>query len=151
MKALISAAAAGFLFALGLGIGGMTDPGKVVGFLDVAGDWDPSLMFVMGGALLVHIPLRLLLIRRERPLFAGSFPRFSNSGINRPLVLGSAVFGIGWGLGGYCPGPGVVSMSTGGSSALAFVLSMVGGMALYQLWTRIRAPQAALPVGVQER
>lgn len=143
MKAIVSAALAGLLFAVGLGIGGMTDPQKVVGFLNVAGKWDPSLMFVMAGALAVHIPLRLLLMKREQPLFAPSFPSFANAGISRRLLVGSAVFGIGWGLGGYCPGPGLVSMSTGGTSAIAFGLAMLGGMGVFQLWSRLDALKAA--------
>lgn len=118
---------AGVLFAVGLVLGGMTLPAKVIGFLDFAGAWDPSLIFVMGGGLLVHAPLYRWVMRRPSPLLEARFHVPSRRDIDRRLVLGAATFGLGWGLGGYCPGPGLVSLSAGGLP-LMFVASMVAGM-----------------------
>jgi len=140
VKALLSAAAIGVLFGLGVGVGGMADPAKVVGFLDVTGNWDPSLALVMAGALAVHVPLRRLILRRARPVLAASFPPIPSPRIDRRLLVGSALFGIGWGLAGYCPGPAVVSLSTGAPLALAFVASMVAGMGLFRVWERTATP-----------
>ena len=100
MKRLLAPFVAGALFALGLILGGMTEPGKVIGFLDLAGDWDPSLLFVMGGGLLVHGLLYRLVMRRGSPLFEAKFHVPSRRDIDRRLVLGAAIFGAGWGLGG---------------------------------------------------
>lgn len=121
---------AGVLFALGLVIGGMTQPAKVIGFLDVTGGWrawDPSLLFVMGGGLLVHGLLYRLVRRRQSPLFEAKFHIPTRRDIDLRLVLGAALFGVGWGLGGYCPGPGLVSL-TAGALPVVFVLGMIGGM-----------------------
>lgn len=151
MKAAITAGLAGILFSLGLGLGGMTDPQKVVGFLDVAGTWDPSLMFVMMGALGAHFTTRRLLLRRKRPLFAESFPDLPRGRITGRLVAGSALFGIGWGLGGYCPGPGITSVGAGGTSAVLFVVSMLGGMALHLVWNKASSSTpVALPVTAEQ-
>jgi uncharacterized membrane protein YedE/YeeE len=120
--------AAGLMFALGLGISGMTDANKVIAFLNPLGGWDPSLAFVMVGAIGAHLTTYRLIVRRSGPLFAPDFSAASTSVIDKRLVIGSAVFGIGWGLGGFCPGPGVVSATGFGSAALAFVGAMVAGM-----------------------
>ena len=114
MRAFAAAAFAGILFALGLGLGGMTDPSKVVGFLDVAGSWDPSLAFVMAGALGTYSPLRALIQRRKRPVLAPTFPPpGKKTGVDARLLTGAALFGIGWGLLGDRPGPALVSVATG--------------------------------------
>jgi uncharacterized membrane protein YedE/YeeE len=123
---------AGLLFALGLGLSGMTDPHKVIGFLDVTGRWDASLALVMAGAIAVHLPF-LRLVRR--PEVAGDCglvqPRQPRA--DRALLLGSALFGVGWGLAGYCPGPALVAAATGGAQVLVLALTMLLGAALYGL------------------
>ena len=127
MRRALSALLAGSLFAVGLIVGGMTRPGKVIGFLDVTGAWDPSLMLVMAGALLVHGALSRLISRRQSPLFEIRFHLPTRRDIDRRLVLGAALFGVGWGLGGYCPGPGLASLTTG-TLPMVFVAAMVAGM-----------------------
>jgi uncharacterized membrane protein YedE/YeeE len=112
---------AGLLFAVGLGVAGMTDPRKVLGFLDVFGRWDASLALVMAGAIGVHLPF-LRLVQRRRPATVPGGDR-----IEGPLLLGAAVFGVGWGLSGYCPGPALVSLASGRGAVLVFVLAMVAG------------------------
>jgi uncharacterized protein len=125
----ISAAGAGLLFGLGLWLSGMTDPAKVIGFLDVGGDWDPALAFVMGGAVGVTLLAFPWVLRRSRPVLAASFTLPASSSIDRRLVVGSVLFGIGWGLAGYCPGPAVASLGSGSVVAVAFVGAMlVGGL-----------------------
>lgn len=104
--------AAGALFAAGLGISGMTQPSKVIGFLDVAGAWDPSLLFVMGAAVAVHFVLGRIIRRRATPLWDTSFHLPTRKDIDARLVFGAAMFGIGWGLGGFCPGPGIVAAAS---------------------------------------
>lgn len=126
---------AGVLFGVGLMVAGMTRPAKVLGFLDVTGRWDPSLALVMVGAIGVHAALTRLIRRRERPLQAATFQVPTRRDLDAPLLLGSALFGVGWGLGGYCPGPAVVSLGGGGGSALVFVAAMAGGMVLHRLLT----------------
>lgn len=131
MKAALAAAFAGLLFALGLGIGGMTQPEKVVGFLDVAGRWDASLVFVMVGALAVHAGLRPLILRRRAPVLSSAFPEAPPARLDAGLCAGAAIFGVGWGLSGYCPGPAVTSMASGHLTPILFVASMLAGMALF--------------------
>jgi uncharacterized membrane protein YedE/YeeE len=133
MRSSISAFLSGLLFALGLGISGMTDPANVLGFLDIAGDWDFRLAFVMGGAVAVHAALRLLIHKRERPLFAEKFPSFPVQRVDPKLLLGAALFGVGWGLGGYCPGPAITSLVSGAPQVLIFVAAMVTGTYLFQV------------------
>src|SRR5690606_15297342 len=113
--------AAGALFAVGLSLAGMTQPSKVIGFLDFFGRWDPSLMFVMGGAIGVHLVLSRFIVKRESPLFAARFRIPTRRDVTPKLVAGAALFGIGWGLGGFCPGPGIASIGTLGAHALTFV------------------------------
>jgi len=140
MSALWTAGVAGLLFALGLGLGGMTDPARVQGFLDFTGAWDPTLAFVMGGALAVHAPLSWLIRRRSAPVLAPAFPSLSSSQVDRRLLAGAALFGVGWGLAGYCPGPALASLASGTGLVLLFVVSMFGGMWLFGWWERSRAP-----------
>ncbi len=127
---------AGFVFGIGLLLSGLADPHKVLAFLDLAGDWDPSLLFVMGGALLVSGPAFALAGRRGRALDGGVLRLPARGRVDRRLVLGSVVFGVGWGLAGYCPGPALVSLIWGGVKPLVFVVAMVGGMGLYEFIER---------------
>jgi uncharacterized protein len=126
--------ASGLLFALGLGIGGMTKPSKVVGFLDVAGDWDPSLAFVMGGALLVYAIVARVVLARPKPLFDETFHVPTRRDVDGRLVAGAVLFGAGWGLAGYCPGPALVSIASGQAAVVVFVVSMLIGMSIFQRW-----------------
>ena len=128
MARFIAVFVSGLLFALGLGISGMTQPAKVLAFLDVTGKWDPSLAFVMVGAIGTYAVLSRLTQRRARPLFEPSFAAFSSKDIDGRLLGGAALFGAGWGLVGYCPGPAIVSLATGQTASLVFVGTMVGGM-----------------------
>lgn len=137
MKSIVVAAGAGVLFALGLALSGMTDPVRVTGFLDVGGAWDPTLAFVMGGAILAHAPLVRLIRRRSAPAFDTAFhwPRLTR--IDAALVVGAAVFGVGWGLSGYCPGPALVSLGAGARGVVVFVVAMAAAMAATRVLLRI--------------
>ena len=130
MKQLISVFFCGLLFAIGLGISGMTDANKVIAFLNLAGEWDPSLAFVMAGAIGVHMPLIWWIRGRKAPIFGDLFHLPTRQDLGSQLVLGSAIFGIGWGLGGFCPGPGIVSTMSFLPSALVFTAMMLAGMKL---------------------
>jgi uncharacterized membrane protein YedE/YeeE len=132
----------GVLFALGLGVAGMTQPAKIIAFLDITGDWDPSLAFVMAGAVAVNFVLYRASMRRARPVFGEKFVIPSHRDINARLIAGAGLFGIGWGLSGYCPGPAWVSSVTGRSSVLAFVIAMLAGMLLFQ-WLQKEEPRPA--------
>lgn len=136
MKAL-SAFASGLVFGVGLIVSGMTDPGKVIGFLDVAGNWDPSLAFVMGGAILVGVFAFARARKRARSFFGGAMHLPDARDIDTRLVGGSVVFGIGWGLAGFCPGPALVSFASGVDKAAIFVAAMLGGMSIYTAADRL--------------
>lgn len=118
---------AGGLFGLGLAISGMTDTRKVQGWLDVFGNWDPTLAFVMGGAI-VPMAVAWQLTRGRRPVLGGSFPPPPEPRLGRNLVVGSTLFGVGWGLAGLCPGPALASLTWGGLGGLVFVVAMIAGM-----------------------
>ena len=121
----------GLLFGLGLLLSGMTDPAKVQGFLDLAGDWDPSLAFVMGGGVCVGL-LGFAWAKKQAVSLSGNmfhWPEFLH--VDRALVLGSMMFGVGWGLAGFCPGPALVSMAAGTDKAWVFVMAMVLGMVVF--------------------
>jgi uncharacterized membrane protein YedE/YeeE len=124
------ALAAGALFGVGLVISGMTQPTKVIGFLDVAGRWDPSLLCVMAGAVGVFTLAFRWSGQRRAPFFAERFRPPAQRAIDARLIAGAALFGVGWGIGGYCPGPAVTSLGSGGVGTLAFVLAMLGGIGL---------------------
>lgn len=124
---------AGTIFGAGLMLGGMTDPARVRGFLDLFGAWDPTLAFVMGGAVLVMALAWLLQKRMQRPVFATSFALPDRSDITAKLVGGSALFGIGWGIAGLCPGPGFAALAIEPLSAAIFVAAMLAGMMLVRL------------------
>jgi uncharacterized membrane protein YedE/YeeE len=139
----VVAFASGLLFAVGLAVSGMAHPSKVLAFLDFAGDWDPSLALVMGGGVLVNVLFFRLALKRGAPLLAPSFSLPSRSAIDTRLVVGAAIFGVGWGLGGFCPGPALVSVVTGGGSVVAFVGAMLLAMALHDaVAARLAQPSA---------
>jgi uncharacterized protein len=122
----------GVLFALGLGISQMTNPSKVIGFLDVTGNWDPSLAFVMAGAMTVYlIGYKFIFPKLTKPLLDFRFHLPNLIHIDKKLILGSVIFGIGWGLSGFCPGPGLVALASSNLEAIYFVLSMILGVAIY--------------------
>lgn len=127
---------AGVLFALGLGISGMTNPNKVIGFLDVSHTWDPSLALVMVGAIGAHGLLRPLVLKRPKPIFASAFQEPKNCDIPGKMLIGAGLFGIGWGISGICPGPGIVGVASGTTQAWTFLLTMTVGMAAYGAITR---------------
>ncbi|MGD8860204.1 MAG: YeeE/YedE family protein [Myxococcales bacterium] len=135
----LTGAVSGIVFGLGLVLGGMTRPAKVLAFLDFAGDWDPSLAFVMGGAIAVYAPLYRYIIKNTTPMYTQSFMVVANKQLDKPLLIGAAVFGTGWGLAGYCPGPGIVSAGSGATAGLVFVLSMVAGMLAFEAYQRVAA------------
>ena len=119
----------GILFSIGLGISGMTQPQKVIGFLDVFGEWDLSLVFVMFGAVLSYLILQLWIQRNfSIPVLGGSFQITTRKDLDRSLIIGALLFGSGWGLGGYCPGPAITSLGSGSLNALLFVVAMGIGM-----------------------
>jgi len=127
----LNAFVVGLLFGLGLIISGMTDPAKVIGFLDLAGAWDPSLAFVMAGAILIGAIGFTIAKKRQFSLLGAPMRLSSVTKLDARLLLGSLVFGIGWGLSGFCPGPAVVSAAAGQPKAWVFVVSMLSGMTLY--------------------
>jgi hypothetical protein len=141
MKHLI-AFISGALFAIGLAISGMTEPSKVIGFLDVAGNWDPSLACVMGGALLVNTAAYAWTKRRETPRFGGSFDVRTDQTLTWQLIVGAALFGIGWGLAGYCPGPALTAVPTMDATPLIFVGTMILGVLAYS-WTSSSADSSS--------
>ena len=134
----------GLLFGWGLLLSGMTDPGKVQGFLDLFGAWDPSLAFVMGGAIAVGVFAFAIARKRTRTFLGGGLHLPTSRDIDKPLVVGALIFGAGWGLAGFCPGPGVVAMAAGEVKALVFVAAMLAGMFGFQLLDRSgrRTPHA---------
>ena len=125
-----SAIFAGMLFGLGLTLSGMSDPLKVMGFLDVSGDWIPDLALVMGGALLLSAAATPWILKRPAPRFASQFHVPTIRSIDQRLAIGAILFGVGWGLSGYCPGPAIVSLLYGYQSTMIFCLAMVAGMLL---------------------
>lgn len=132
MKSKLAALFAGLLFGGGLVISGMTNPAKVLGFLDVFGRWDPSLALVMVGAIGVHFLLLRRIFARSGPILEERFERPSRTEIDSPLVVGAAVFGVGWGLGGVCPGPGIVDAASGSGYAIVFMIGMTLGIVAEQ-------------------
>lgn len=123
----------GFIFSLGLGISGMARPDKVIGFLDISGNWDPSLMFVMVGAILVHSLSYRFMKKRSSPILAAQFQVPTKKNINPALIIGSILFGIGWGLGGVCPGPAFTALATLSPNMILFVVSLIAGMGLFKI------------------
>ena len=133
MKNNVAALVVGILFAIGLGISGMTRPEKVFGFLDVFGNWDASLIFVMAGAVIVHFIANRFIVRRKLPLFSPQWHLPTNKEITFPLIGGAFLFGVGWALAGYCPGPALTSLASFQSRPIMFFGSMILGMFLFRL------------------
>ncbi len=133
----VSAFIVGLIFGIGLILAGMTDPSKVIGFLDLAGSWDPSLAFVMGGAILVGVVAFRFAQKRTANFFGGAMRLPNRRDIDLRLVGGSVVFGMGWGMAGFCPGPALTALGTGNAKAAIFVAAMVGGMAIFELADRL--------------
>ena len=133
---ILIAALAGLLFGLGLLLSGMADPQKVLGFLDLAGAWDPSLALVMGGAIALGLPGFALARRRSHSLLGEPMQLPTRKAVDAPLLIGAALFGIGWGLAGYCPGPALVGTAAGLGSAAIFSVAMLAGMLLFGLWSK---------------
>ena len=133
MKQNILALLAGALFGLGLCISEMADPAKVINFLDIAGNWDPSLMLVMAGALAVTIPAFRWILKSEEPLFAPSFNVPAGTNIDKGLLLGAALFGIGWGMIGYCPGPAITALGFGLVIPMIVVVAMIAGFMAHKI------------------
>lgn len=129
----------GALFAVGLALSGMTQPSKIIGFLDIAGDWDASLAFVMMGAIAVHFVAYRIIRRRSAPLFDAKFHVPTRKDIDLRLVLGAALFGVGWGLGGFCPGPGLVAAGGGSLHAVVFLVGMTCGILVEHVVARALA------------
>ena len=136
MKHRISEFLVGLLFGLGLILSGMTDPSKVLGFLDIFGVWDPSLALVMGGAIAVGFFAFALAKKRTVNFLGGALYLPTSSQIDKPLVIGAVLFGAGWGLAGFCPGPALVSLASGQIKAAAFVVFMLAGMQLFEMLGR---------------
>ncbi len=133
MARLAITLAAGLVFGLGLVISGMSNPAKVIGFLNVAGPWDPTLLLVMGGALAVTIPGFRLLRKRPRPLFSERFEIPSRKDLDARLIAGAALFGLGWGIGGFCPGPAITALATARLDVVLFVAAMIAGAVAHKL------------------
>ncbi|HBM49729.1 YeeE/YedE family protein [Marinobacter sp. UBA3607] len=139
MKYSFASLFAGLVFGMGLVVSGMANPEKVLGFLDIAGLWDPSLAFVMGGAIIVGL-VSLAVARKRTLSFLGFNMKLpTNNRIEKRMVIGSMMFGIGWGIAGFCPGPGLVALGAGEIKGAVFVASMVAGMVLFELFERNRA------------
>ena len=139
---ILMALIVGLVFGIGLIVAGMTDPSKVQGFLDLGGAWDPSLAFVMGGAILVGSIAFRFAGWRERSLLGEAMRLPGAKQIDRRLVLGALAFGAGWGLAGYCPGPALASLASGGAKPLVFTLAMLAGMGIFELLERAAARPA---------
>lgn len=132
MNSTLSALLAGAIFGLGLILSEMVNPKRVQGFLDITGNWDPTLLFVMGGALLVTGVGYKLIFARGKPLFAQTFAVPTKRMIDRRLIIGAILFGMGWGLSGLCPGPAIVGLSTFNTDVVIFVVAMIAGMKLFE-------------------
>ena len=140
---ILTSLLAGLVFGVGLILSGMADPAKVLGFLDLAGAWDPSLALVMAGAIAVGLPAFALARRRSQSLLDAPMRLPTARQVDRRLVGGSLLFGIGWGIAGLCPGPALVALGMGLAPALVFVAAMVAGMGLFELLERRRARERA--------
>jgi len=140
MQHRISEFLVGLFFGLGLILSGMTDPGKVLGFLDIAGIWDPSLALVMGGAIAVGFFAFAIAKKRTVNFLGGALHLPKSNEIDKPLVIGAMMFGAGWGLAGFCPGPAIVSLASGQIKAAMFVVFMLVGMQVFEVWNRQTSP-----------
>lgn len=145
MQKIVFAGLIGLLFGAGIAISGMANPAKVLNFFDFAGTWDPSLAFVMGGALAVTAVGYRFVLKRSAPRFDTSFHLPGARNIDRPLVAGAAVFGVGWGITGFCPGGAIPALGLGEPDAFIFVASMIGGIVLARTVRMARASRNAVP------
>ena len=136
MNAIAMALGAGFVFGTGLWVSGLANPRKVLAFLDVAGNWDASLLLVMGAAVAVTLAGYRFVLRWKRPLLADAFDLPKKTDLDLPLFAGAALFGIGWGIAGYCPGPALTALATLSRESLVFVFSMIVGGTLYRAFQR---------------
>lgn len=135
----LAALTSGIMFGFGLSLSGMLNPARVQGFLDIFGAWDPSLAFVLGGAVIVAFIGVQAMKRMRHPAFDGRFHLPENRRIDAPVIIGSALFGLGWGIGGFCPGPAVASLSIGIPQTVLFVIAMLVGMTLHdRVWSKHR-------------
>jgi hypothetical protein len=137
----------GVLFGVGLALSGMAQPAKVLAFLDVGGEWDPSLALVMGGAIAVFAPLYRFIVKETQPVYVQKFVIAVGGQIDAPLLSGAGIFGLGWGLGGFCPGPGLVSTGSGAVQGLVFTAAMIVGMFAFNVYERLRRPVATTTTG----
>ncbi len=136
MKALVSALGAGFVFGTGLWVSSMANPKKVLGFLDISGNWDASLLLTMGGAVAVTVVAFRSVLKNEKPLWSEKFELPTRRDVDLPLVAGAAIFGIGWGIAGYCPGPAITALSALSTESIVFVVAMIAGGLLHKAVTR---------------
>jgi uncharacterized membrane protein YedE/YeeE len=150
VKANFTALTAGVVFGVGLGVAGMTQPDRIIGFLDVAGTWNASLAFVMMGALAVHVVLLRVVRRRGKPLFDTELHLPTRKDIDPRLVAGAAIFGVGWGLAGYCPGPALVTLGSASPAAILFVAAMAIGMVAQHMTDAKRNASTAVPQAPNE-
>jgi uncharacterized membrane protein YedE/YeeE len=150
-RSLLVSFLGGLVFAVGLGLSGMTEPAKVLAFLDVKGAWDPTLMFVMVGAIAVHMRFALRAKRATKPVWAPRFSLPARESIDARLFVGAALFGVGWGLQGYCPGPAVVASASGHAVPLVFVATMIVGLLVPGFVLRSFGRSAAPAVGSDGR
>jgi uncharacterized protein len=132
----------GFVFGLGLCLSGMADPKVVQGFLDLAGDWNPALIFVMAAGVAVTLIGYRVVLGRDKPVWSERFRLPATTAIDTPLISGAVIFGVGWGLAGYCPGPAIVSLASGRAPVFVFVLSMLTGMVAVRWMPRLAHPTA---------
>jgi uncharacterized membrane protein YedE/YeeE len=146
MKALLTSFVSGLVFAIGLGISGMTRPIKVIGFLDFFGAWDASLAFVMFGAIALYFVAQRITAKMRSPLLAPKFALPTRNDLDAKLILGAAIFGAGWGLGGFCPGPALTSLASGALPVLFFVIAMVTGMYLHTWVIELSTTDSGLAV-----
>ncbi|GAB4203833.1 MAG: transporter [Coleofasciculaceae cyanobacterium] len=135
MKENLLALWAGLLFGLGLGLSQMIDRDRVLGFLDVSGVWDPTLLFVLGGAVTVTVIAFRFVLHRPYPVFANQFYLPTKKDIDKPLVIGSAIFGVGWGIAGYCPGPGITALVLGIWNPVLFMIAFLAGSLTYRWYS----------------
>jgi uncharacterized protein len=147
MRALLTSLLLGLVFGVGIAISGMIDPAKIINFFDIAGTWDPSLAFVMAGGLAVSLPGYRLVFGRRRPLFADGFSLPDISNIDASLIGGSALFGLGWGLSGFCPGGAIPALGLGRTEPFLFVGGMVAGMALARGFKSFRSGRVVATSG----
>lgn len=149
MRNILSGLLAGILFGGGLALSDMTNPARVLAFLDLAGSWDPTLAFVMGGALLPSALGYLIVRHMRRPLIAEAFCIPRNKTVDTPMIAGAAIFGTGWGLVGLCPGPGIAALGLGLWQPWLFVVAMLAGMALHRIVAAARPPADIVPLPLE--